>query len=124
MDYNDALKVVQAGRVADVKDLDELRSGLKALHLHYANYRDPSIKAALDSFENEISRRKQQEDVNTLHQSEMEQGKNLHKETMDELEEIKTSVDRLGHPLWIDWAILAVGAIAAIASVLSLFLKH
>jgi hypothetical protein len=43
---------------------------------------------------------------------------------MDEPDEIRTSVDRLGHPLWIDWAILAVGAIAAIAAVLSLFLNH
>jgi endonuclease IV len=124
MDYNEALKVVQAGRVADVKDLDELRSGLAALHLHFANYRDPSIKAALDSFENEISRRKQQEDAKTLHQSAMAQGKNLHGETMGELDKLKSSVDRLGHPRWIDWAILAVGAIAAIAAVVSLFLKH
>ena len=61
--------------------------------------------------------------IKTLHQLEMEQGKNLHKETMDELDEIKTSVNRLAHTRRIEWWILAAGWIAAVAGVAAVALE-
>lgn len=135
MDYSEALKAVQAGKVADIKNLDELRSGLASLHLCYGSNHQPNIKAAIESFENEISRRTQQESAKTLQQNEMAQGQNLHRETIGEMgklktsvEGLKTSVDRLARPRCIDWWILIAGWIAAIAGVvvvlLSIFLRH
>jgi len=139
--------------LSDEKSIDELRSGLSALHLLYGNNRSSSIGAAIESFENEISRRAQQSVAEGLHQQQMEQGKkihqesiaeqqklhqtateqgkNLHGETMGEMGKIKvsvdlikTSVERLGRPRWIDWAILVAGAIAAVATVIELFRGH
>ena len=128
MNYNDALKAVQAGGTGDVKDLDELRDGLSSMHLYYANYRDPSIKAAIESFEFEIARRNQQEHLRRLHESEMKQGMDNHGKTMDEMGKlkasvdlVKASVDRLAGARWIDWAILIAGVVAAIAAVILLF---
>jgi hypothetical protein len=65
----------------------------------------------------------------------MEQGKNLHQETVGEMgklkssvDRLKTSVDRLSRPRGIEWWILAAGWIAAIAAVIAawieLFPKH
>ena len=131
MHYNEALKCAQAGRMADIKGPDELRSGLEALNLYFASYGGAHIRAAIESFENEISRRAHQTGAAVLHQQQMEQGKTLHGETMGEMGKLKTSVDllkdsvdRLGRPRWIDWAILIAGAIAAIGVVISLFLIH
>jgi len=39
-------------------------------------------------------------------------------------EKLKQSVDRLGRPRWIDWAILVAGGIAAVATVIELFRAH
>jgi hypothetical protein len=58
------------------------------------------------------------------HQLATEQDEKLHGKTMAELKVLKTSVDRLARARWIDWAILVVGAIAAIGVVISLFLIH
>jgi hypothetical protein len=74
---------------------------------------------------------KKQIEANHQHQAELGQGKNLHVETMVEIGKLKTSVDlvkssvdHLARPRWIDWAILIVGAIAAVGVIISLFLIH
>ncbi len=129
MDYHEALKIVQTGGLADVKEIEELRSGLAALHLLYGNNREPSTKAAIESFENEISRRSQLKGATALHERQMEQGKNLHGETMNELEQLKNSVNQLARARTVDIWILIVGAVAAIAGLAGiviglLSLKH
>ena len=121
--------------MADIKGQEELRSGLEALNLFFGNYGGAHIKAAIESFENEVSRRAHQAGAAVLHQQQMEQGKNFHGEAMGEMGKLKTSVDlikvsvdRLARTRRIEWWILAAGWIAAIASVaavvLALFLKH
>jgi len=116
-EFNSALQCAQDGRLGE-KSSEELRSML--LVFSNVGRNSPLLKRdyedAFSMVRDEIKRRSDEAAAG--------QRKSHHKETMDELDEIKTSVDRLGHPLWIDWAILAVGAIAAIAAVLSLFLKH
>ena len=128
MDYNEALKIVQAGKVGEVKDLTELRSGISALYLYFSNYHYPSIKAAIESFENEISRRIQHDKSKTLHDLEMTQGQNLHGETKAELKKLKGAVDRLASARCVDKWILVAGWIAAIgaaiAAWIALFPKH
>jgi hypothetical protein len=59
-----------------------------------------------------------------LHGQATGQAATLHQETKSDLGEIKTLVGNLAKPRWIDWVIVIVGTIAAIAAVISLFLKH
>jgi hypothetical protein len=125
---DEALKSVREGRLAGKKD-EELPRMVTVLQNYLACefHPPPAIKSSIEAIENELARRqkdKHQEDSKTLHQSAMDQGKNFHGETMDKLKEIKDSVDQLARPRWIDWAILIVGAIAAIGVVISLFLIH
>lgn len=127
---NEAVKAVREVRL-DQKSDDDLRSMSRVLRQWQASQYAPEAPHAIEAIENEIARRqkdKHQEGIKTLHQLEMEQGKNLHKETMDELDEIKTSVNRLAHTRRIEWWILAAGWIAAVAGVaavaLELFLKR
>jgi len=105
-----------------------LRSGISALYLYFSNYHDPSIKAAIESFENEISRRIQHDKSKTLHDLEMTQGQNLHGETKAELKKLKGAVDRLASARCVDKWILVAGWIAAIgaaiAAWIALFPKH
>jgi len=75
MDYNEALKAVEAAKLIEIKDLDALRSGLAALHLYYSNHPQLRIKAAIESFETEISRRAHLAGLTDLHQEQMAQGK-------------------------------------------------
>jgi predicted HicB family RNase H-like nuclease len=121
MDYREAFNVVHSGRITDVKDVEELRSGLASLHRYYGTCHDASAKAAIESFENEISRRTQQDKSKTLHDLAMAQGQSLHGETMVELEKLKQSVDQLAKPHWVLWATLVATAIAAIVGVILLF---
>jgi hypothetical protein len=110
VELREAVKALEERRL-DKKNPESLRTGLQALQMNYMNQGPtPGVKAAIESFENEISRRVQ-----------LDQGKNLHGETMGELEKLKQSVDRLANPHWVLWATLVATAIAAIAGVILLF---
>ncbi|MFZ0826676.1 MAG: hypothetical protein WAO02_04560 [Verrucomicrobiia bacterium] len=116
---------VHTNRTFDGHTEEDLKRLLTALVQSQANgLVQPWVKSAIESFENEISRRNHEGMSKALHDLEMIQGKAHHKETMTELENLKASVDQLARPRWIDWAILIVGAIAAIGVVISLFLIH
>src|ERR1039458_2029875 len=118
------MKVAPEGRLGK-KSPEELRSLIRVLHRHYSSQdRSPAVKAAIEAIESELSHRQrdnQQEGEKILNQQAMEQGKNLHAETIGEMGKLKTSVgllkdsvDRLAKPRLIDWAILIAGIIAAI----------
>lgn len=132
MDHNEAHRLVYQGRLQDIKNEDELHSGLAALHLYYASNPNAHwIKASIEAYENEIGRRQKerhQEDSKTLHQQQIELGKALHGETMGEMAKLKISVDQLARARCVDKWILVAGWIAAIAAVvavvLALFLRH
>ena len=106
---------------------------------HYSDtYSTSQIPHAIKMVHEELARRQRaknhQEAIaeqQRLNQKATEQGDTLHKETMGEVGKLKTavdlvknSVDHLARPRWIDWAILIVGAVAAIGVVISLFLIH
>jgi hypothetical protein len=116
-ELNEATKAVENGLLAGHTE-EKLRSFLSVLHRHFASQnQSPSIKAKIESVETELSRRqidKQREGAKTLHDLEMGQGKSFHGETMDELNKLKTSVDRLSRARPVDRGIL----IAAIAGVI------
>lgn len=124
-ELNEALKIVPEGRLAGKGD-DDLRQAVITLqkYLSGQSHPPPLIQASIDAMENELARRqkdKHQEDSKILHYSAMEQGKDFHGETMEELEKLKQSVDRLANPHWVLWATLVATAIAAIAGVILLF---
>ena len=118
-ELREAVKTIQDGRLSE-KSEDSLRSGLQALQMNYMNQGpSPAIKAAIESYENEISRRSHQEGAKTLHQLEMEQGKTHHGETKAELKDLKIAVGRLEKARCVDKWILAAGWIAAIGAVVA-----
>jgi hypothetical protein len=134
MFLDDILKEAREGKLAGKRD-DELRAMLIECSNHLGHHSDiwasNQIPNAIQAIREELSSRqlakKHQESIaeqQSLHQKAITQGKNLHQETMDELKELKISVDKLGHARLIDWWILVVGAIAAIGVVISLFLIH
>jgi hypothetical protein len=105
VELREAVKALEERRL-DKKTPESLRTGLQALQMNYMNQGPtPGVKAAIESFENEISRRVQ-----------LDQGKNLHGETMGELTKIKISVDQLARARCVDKWILVAGWIAAVGA--------
>ena len=80
-------------------------------------YATIQIEHAVKMIQDELARRQRDENQ----QQSAEQAGKFHQETKTELGELKTLVDRLAHPRWIDWAILIAGVIAAVATVIQLF---
>lgn len=136
-ELNEALKAFREVRL-DKKSDDELVSMIRIFRQWQVAQFAGEAPQAIEAVEKEIARRQRdrhQEGAKTLHQLQMEQGKNLHQETVGEMgklkssvDRLKTSVDRLSRPRGIEWWILAAGWIAAIAAVIAawieLFPKH
>ena len=129
-ELNEALKAFREVRL-DKKSDSELVAMIRIFRQWQVAQYAGEAPQAIEAVEKEISRRQKdrhQEGAKTLHELAMEQGKNLHGETMDELGKLKNSVDQLARARCVDKWILVAGWIAAIAGViavlLALFLKN
>lgn len=128
MNYDEARQIVHSRQIT-VQTEENLQSMLQALlAVDTANARILAQRELLAlAIHNEIGRRNTEKlhtEQLVAHQTATKQDENLHGKTMAELKVLKTSVDRLAGARWIDWAILIVGAIAAIGVIISLFLIH
>jgi hypothetical protein len=113
---NDAFKV-HTGGACDTKSDEDLKYLLKALfQLQASQLIQPWMKQAIQSFENEISRRNVQGVSKTLHDVEMAQSKTHHETVVGKLDNLKTAVDQLARARCVDRWILVAGWIAAIGA--------
>lgn len=133
MSFDDVLTYAREMRFADKSDQD-----LHQMLIFCGNrtgqssdiYSTNQIRHTVKMIQEELARRQREKnhkeaiaEQQRLNQKATEQGSTLHAETISEVEKIKTSVDRLHRTRRIEWWILTVGAIAAIAGAVAVLIE-
>jgi hypothetical protein len=123
--FNDALEIVRSGWLSKHDDND-LELMLEVLRRYDSAYPGHENKSAIQAIENEKARRQKErhhQAEKSLTEQAVLKGESAHKETMSELDALKILVGRLEKARPIDWAILIVGAIAAIGTVVAVLIE-